>query len=47
MFDSLEQKIEEAEGTAPSVGRQVLRYGGFLLVSIVIFAALYAAIRLL
>ncbi len=47
MFNSLEEKIEEAEGPAPSNARQLLRYAGFVLLSAVIFVALYMAIRLL
>ena len=47
MFNSLEEKIEEAEGSAPSNARQLLRYIGFVVLSAVIFSALYMAIRLL
>jgi hypothetical protein len=47
MFNSLEEKIEEAEGTAASSARQLLRYvvGGAL--AALILGALYMAIRLL
>ena len=47
MFNSLEEKIEEAEGTAPSSAKQILRYVGFVVVAAIIFGALYMAIRLL
>ena len=47
MFNSLEEKIEEAEGTGPSNARQLLRYIGFVLLAAVIFGGLYMAIRLL
>jgi hypothetical protein len=47
MFNSLEEKIVEADGTAPSSTRQLLRYAGFVVLSAVIFGALYMAIRLL
>jgi hypothetical protein len=47
MFNSLEEKIEEAEGAAPSNARQLLCYVGFVLLAAVIFGALYMAIRLL
>jgi hypothetical protein len=47
MFNTLEEKIEEAEGRAPSSAMQLLRYAGFVILSAVVFGALYMAIRLL
>jgi len=47
MFNSLEEKIEESEGSVPSSTGRLLRYAGFLILAAVIFGALYMAIRLL
>jgi len=47
MFNSLEEKIEEAEGTAPSSARQLLRCVGCAALAALILGALYMAIRLL
>ncbi len=47
MFNSLEEKIEEAEGSVPSNARQVLRYVGGVVLAGLILGALYLAIRLL
>jgi hypothetical protein len=46
MFNSLEEKIEEAEGAAPSNVRQLLRHGGCVVLAALILGALYLAIRL-
>lgn len=47
MFNSLEEKIEEAEGAVPSKARQLLRYVGSAALAAIILGALYMAIRLL
>ena len=47
MFNSLEEKIEEAEGTVPSNARQLLRYVVCVALAALILGALYMAIRLL
>jgi len=47
MFNSLEEKIEEVEGAAPSNARQVLRYVVCVALAAVILGALYMAIRFL
>jgi len=47
MFNSLEEKIEEAEGSAPSNARQLLRYVVAVVLAAFIIGALYMAIRLL
>lgn len=47
MFNTLEEKIEEAEGTAPSKARQFLCYVGSAVLAALILGGLYMAIRLL
>ena len=47
MFNSLEEKIEEVEGTVPSSARQLLRYVVCVALAALILGALYMAIRLL
>jgi hypothetical protein len=47
MFNSLEEKIEEVEGGAPSNARQLLRYVECVVLAALILGALYMAIRLL
>jgi len=47
MFNSLEEKIEEAEGTVPSKASQLLRYLTCAVLAALILGALYMAIRLL
>jgi len=47
MFNTLEEKIEEAEGTAPSKTKQFLCYFGSALAAALILCGLYMAIRLL
>jgi len=47
MFNSLEEKIEEVEGTVPSNTRQLLRYVVCVALAALILGALYMAIRLL
>jgi hypothetical protein len=47
MFNSLEEKIEEVEGSAPSNARQLLRYVVCVALAALILGALYMAIRLL
>lgn len=46
MFNTLEEQIEEAQGAAPSPGARALRYVGLSVLSLIVFAALYLAIRL-
>lgn len=47
MFNSLEEKIQEDEGVAPSRTRQLLRYLGCAALAALILGGLYMAIRLL
>lgn len=47
MFNSLEEQIEEVEGTVPSSARQLLRYAVCVALAALILGALYMAIRLL
>jgi len=47
MFNSLEEKIEEVDGSAPSNARQLLRYAGCVVLAALILGTLYMAIRLL
>jgi len=47
MFNSLEEKIEEVEGGAPSNARQLVRYVGCVVLAALVLGALYMAIRLL
>ena len=46
MFSSLEEQIDETQGSAPSKGGRALRYVGLFVLSAVVFAGLYLAIRL-
>lgn len=46
MFNSLEEQIDETQGGAPSKGGRALRYVGLFVLSAVVFAGLYLAIRL-
>jgi hypothetical protein len=47
MFNSLEENIEEAEGSVPSNARQLARYAGGIVLAALILGALYLAIRLM
>ena len=47
MFHSLEDDIRQVEGEQPKAGALVLRYSIILLITVIVFGALYAAIRLL
>jgi len=47
MFNSLEEEIEEVEGTVPSKGSRLLRYVVCVALAAIILGALYMAIRLL
>jgi DNA-binding NtrC family response regulator len=47
MFQSLNEEIERGTGEKPLSGTSLLRYGGFLVASIVAFGALYVGIVLL
>ena len=47
MFNSLEEKIEEVEGTVPSKASQLLRYLGCAALAALVIGGLYMAIRLL
>jgi hypothetical protein len=46
VFNSLEEQIDQTEGGAPSTGARALRYVGLLVLSAIVFAGLYLAIRL-
>lgn len=46
MFDTLEEQIAKTEDAAPSQGVRAARYVGLAVLTIIIFAALYMAIRL-
>jgi hypothetical protein len=45
MFDSLNEQIEKSQGGAQSTGTRALRYVGLLVLSVVVFVALYMVIR--
>lgn len=45
MFETLEEKIEQAEGTHVSTKEKALKYIGLLVLTIVIFGALFMAVR--
>jgi hypothetical protein len=47
MFDSLTDKIREAEDASEAPARRWLRYVGILMVSMLAFGALYAGILFL
>ena len=47
MFNSLEEEIEEVEGSALSQGRQLLRYVVCVALAAIILGGLYMAIRFL
>ncbi len=47
MFDTLEEQIEKSEGETPSEGVRAAKYIGIFVLSAVVFAVLYVAIRLL
>ena len=46
MFNSLEEQIDKTQGSAPSTGGRAVRYVGLFVLSAIVFAALYVAIRL-
>lgn len=46
MFNSLEEQIDDTQGGAPSTGARAVRYAGLFVLSAVVFAGLYLAIRL-
>jgi len=47
MFNSLEEEIEEVEGSVPSRGGQLLRYVVCVALAAIILGGLYMAIRFL
>ncbi len=47
MFETLEEQIHEVEGATPTRGQRLLRYAVLLVISLVVFGALYFAIRVL
>jgi len=47
MFESLDQQIQEAEGTPPTITQRILRYLGVFAVTVVVLGALYMGIRLM
>ena len=46
MFNSLEEQIDKTQGGAPSRGGRAVRYVGLFVLSAIVFAAIYLAIRL-
>jgi len=46
MFDTLEEQITQAEGTSLSGRERLIRYAALMVVSLIVFAGLYLAIRL-
>lgn len=46
MFNTLEEQIERTEDIAPSPGALAARYAGLLVLTVVVFGALYMVIRL-
>ena len=47
MFETLEERIEQTEGSHLGTKQGVLRYAGLLVITIVIFGALFMAVRML
>jgi hypothetical protein len=47
MFETLEERIEQTEGSHLSTKQRVLRYAGLLGLTIVIFGGLFMAVRML
>lgn len=47
MFESLEEQIEQSEASHISKKQRLFRYVGLLALTIVIFGALFMAVRLL
>lgn len=46
VFNTLEEQILNTPGAAPSPGARAIRHVGLFVLSVVVFAALYLAIRL-
>lgn len=46
MFNTLDEQITQAEGTSLTTTERLIRYGALMVVSLVVFAGLYIAIRL-
>jgi hypothetical protein len=46
MFDSLEKQIERSEGSPPTSRERVFRYLGLLAITLVVFIALFMAVRM-
>ncbi len=47
MFDDLEEQIHKDEGAPPPLTTRVLKYVGLFVLTLIVFGALYLAIRLL
>ena len=47
MFDSLQEQIRSTEMDKHTISEQVLRWAGLLAITIVVFGAIYSAIRFL
>ena len=46
MFNTLDEQITQAEGTSLTTSERLLRYAALTVISLVVFAGLYVAIRL-
>ncbi len=46
MFNTLKEQIANTQGAAPSPGARAIRHVGLFVLSVVVFAALHLAIRL-
>ena len=46
MFNTLDEQITQAEGTSLSTKERLVRYAALTIISMIVFAGLYLAIRL-
>jgi hypothetical protein len=46
MFNTLDEQITQAEGTPLTTSERLVRYAALTVVSMIVFAGLYLAIRL-
>ncbi len=47
MFDTLEQQIEDTEGTHLTTKQKLVRYVGLFVITSIVFGSLYLAVRAL
>jgi len=46
MFNTLDEQITQAEGTSLTTSERLIRYAALTVISVIVFAGLYLAIRL-